>query len=128
MPFKVIKAIKCDARTIRPTLQEWRAAYQAGELPNLAALLLEAPTAAAGGTGEANDFALIRMLQCEGAFDGLPGIIVAGGLRPESVASVVRGLRPYAVDVSSGIEETFGRKSPALIRRFVDEVAGSDER
>lgn len=52
---------------------------------------------------------------------GLPRerLFVAGGLRPETVAGVVRVLRPFAVDVASGVEDRPGRKDHAKIEEFV---------
>ena len=65
-----------------------------------------------GGTGVALDPALAR---------GLPGerLFVAGGLRPETVAAVVQTLRPFAVDVASGVEERPGRKDHAKVEAFI---------
>ncbi len=122
-PLKVIKAVKVDRATIRHVLDEWRDLRRARRADNLAALLLESPVkGAAGGTGVANDFGLIRELQFEGHFDGLPPIVVSGGLGPDNVEGVVRLLRPYAVDVSSGIESSFGVKSVEKMRAFVRNV------
>jgi phosphoribosylanthranilate isomerase len=66
----------------------------------------------AGGTGVALD---------PGAAAGLPAtrLFVAGGLRPETVADVVRTLRPFAVDVASGVEERPGRKDHARLEEFI---------
>jgi phosphoribosylanthranilate isomerase len=52
---------------------------------------------------------------------GLPAerLFVAGGLRPETVAEVVRALRPFAVDVASGVEERPGRKDHAKVEEFI---------
>jgi phosphoribosylanthranilate isomerase len=46
-------------------------------------------------------------------------LILAGGLRTQNVAAAISSVRPFGVDVSSGVEEQPGRKSPALIAAFV---------
>ncbi|WP_245963150.1 phosphoribosylanthranilate isomerase [Thermodesulfitimonas autotrophica] len=66
----------------------------------------------AGGTGKAFDWGLLA-----GKVFPVP-LVLAGGLTPENVAEAVRRVRPYAVDVSSGVE-TGGRKDPARIRLFI---------
>ncbi len=67
----------------------------------------------AGGTGISFDPALLP----EGF--SLKKTLLAGGLTPENVADAVSRVRPLGVDVSSGVEESPGRKSPDLIRRFI---------
>ena len=124
----VIKAVRIERDRIRGTLDRWRAALALDELRNLRGIVLETGgTKEAGGTGVANDWALVRELKDAGAFDELPSIIAAGGLRPETVAAVVRDLRPWAVDVSSGVEAVPGQKSPEKLEAFVRSVREADE-
>lgn len=79
------------------------------------ALLLDAHVEGKmGGTGQTFDWKLA--LQAERY--NKP-IILAGGLTPENVAEAVRMVRPYAVDVSTGVEESPGEKDHAKIKEFV---------
>ena len=81
------------------------------------AILLDgARTGQYGGTGETADWALAR----RAARSRL--IILAGGLRPENVAEAIRAVRPYAVDVASGVESRSGKKDPVKLREFFREV------
>ena len=65
------------------------------------------------GSGEVFDWRL-----AEGVVDP-SRLIVAGGLRPENVADAVRHLRPFGVDVATGVESSPGRKDPVRLRAFV---------
>lgn len=128
-PFTVIKALKTSRQTLRAELAVWREAVEALDLEHLRGFVLETAVTGdkvPGGTGIDNDWAFVAELRREGAFEGLPPVIAAGGLRPENVAAVVRAVRPWAVDVSSGVEEAFGEKSRAKIEAFVREVGEAD--
>jgi phosphoribosylanthranilate isomerase len=75
-----------------------------------------------GGTGETFDWDLVPT-----ELD-VP-IVLAGGLRSDNVAAAIDRVRPWAVDVSSGVEGTQkGVKDPALVRDFIDEVKNADAR
>ena len=94
--------------------------YPISQLPNLPispspTLLIDAyhPTLR-GGTGQTADWTICAHLARQ-----VPGLMLAGGLTPENVAEAVRVVRPYAVDVASGVETAPGRKDPALVRAFV---------
>jgi phosphoribosylanthranilate isomerase len=91
---------------------EWYRAPQPGKGPSL---LLDAyhPTLR-GGTGQTADWAVAGRLA-----EGVPGLMLAGGLRPDNVAAAVKQVRPFAVDVASGVEAKPGRKDQALVQGFV---------
>jgi phosphoribosylanthranilate isomerase len=73
----------------------------------------------AGGTGECFDWSLIPA--------GLPlPLLLSGGLRPENVAAAIRRVKPWAVDVASGVESSPGRKDRNLVRAFVQGVRNAE--
>ncbi len=53
------------------------------------------------------------------ALKGLPKLVLAGGLTPDNVATAIRSLRPYAVDVASGVERAIGLKDQVKVQDFV---------
>jgi phosphoribosylanthranilate isomerase len=95
------------------------------ELPKFStdAYLLDAfSPAVRGGTGEKFNWDLA----VEAQKIGKP-VFLAGGLTPENVADAVRKVRPFGVDVSSGVESSPGKKEHAKIRAFIAEVRKADE-
>lgn len=72
---------------------------------------------ATGGTGVSFDWNGARATLAE--FTAGLKLIVAGGLREDNVAEAIRRLRPWGVDVASGVEEAPGRKSPERLSAFI---------
>ena len=68
----------------------------------------------AGGTGQTFDWQLAVKIKKI----GIP-IILSGGLGPANIEEAIRVVRPYAVDVNSGVEERPGKKSFVLMREFM---------
>jgi phosphoribosylanthranilate isomerase len=74
-------------------------------------VLVDAP---APGSGEVFDWTLAAEVP-----EGLR-ILLAGGLTPENVAAGVRAVRPWGVDVATGVEMSPGRKDPIALKRFIE--------
>jgi phosphoribosylanthranilate isomerase len=86
------------------------------------AYLLDAwSPAARGGTGEKFNWELAKEAQKFGK-----PVFLAGGLTPENVAEAVRKVRPFGVDVASGVESSPGKKDHAKIRDFIAAVRAAD--
>jgi phosphoribosylanthranilate isomerase len=103
LPLPVVKAIPVDqVRTLSRLLS-----YE------VSAFLLDTPSRGFGGTGQPFDWSL-----AQGVSEVAP-VILAGGLNPDNVADAIRAVRPYAVDVASGVEKAPGVKDAALMARFV---------
>lgn len=101
------------AARVRPgmDLLEYLASYDSA-----AGWLLDAYRADTyGGTGEAFDWDLIPQQLAK-------PLVLSGGLTPDNVAEAVRRVRPWAVDVSSGVEIAKGRKDEQLIAAFIAAV------
>jgi phosphoribosylanthranilate isomerase len=104
----VFKAFPVDNKFSSLTLDEY---------PEASAFLLDASRAGQyGGTGLTIDWALARRVARSHR------IILAGGLKPENVVAAIRMVRPYAVDVASGVETRRGKKDHGRVREFIEEV------
>ena len=90
-------------------------------------ILLDALVEGYGGGGEVFDWSQVGQ-QCDQNL--LARAVLSGGLRPANVAAGIKSLRPFAVDVSSGVEsdpkKNKGIKDAALIRQFVAAVRAAD--
>jgi phosphoribosylanthranilate isomerase len=111
LPVAVIKAVRVrDRQSLAPL-----ASYPAQ------AFLLDAYVEGIpGGTGVPLPWELVA---------GVPAaapLILAGGLTPENVAEAIRRVRPYGVDVSSGVEQAPGRKDHRKLKEFIAHVRSAD--
>jgi len=106
--ISVFKAFRVDSEFQLSTLDKY---------PEAEAFLLDAShTGQYGGTGRTTDWALARRAALTHR------IILAGGLKVENVAAAIRLVRPFAVDVASGVESKPGKKDHGRLREFIQEV------
>ena len=108
---KVIKAFRVDSNFKVESLRS----YGHGMF-----LLDSGSGAAFGGTGKTFEWNLAYGANAFG------WVIVAGGLNPENVKEAVSQLHPFAVDVSSGVESSPGKKDYEKMRRFIETVRRTD--
>lgn len=76
--------------------------------------------AATPGSGEIFDWSLIDEVAPG------PRLILAGGLHPENVGDAVRAVRPWGVDVSSGVERVPGKKDPLKVKAFIERARAAE--
>ena len=75
-----------------------------------------------GGTGKTLPWELLA------DYNRRVPLILAGGLTPENVAEAIRIVRPYAVDVASGVESSPGHKDPEKMKRFIESAREAAEK
>lgn len=109
----VIKAFRVAADFPVATLDKYHDAF---------AFLLDGSRAGQfGGTGTGADWNVARRAAAA------QRIILAGGLTPENVGAAIRSVRPYAVDVASGVELKPGKKDHVKLKEFIEEVRRVEE-
>lgn len=114
----ILKAVRVDSKdpgALAATIQRW-----AG-VDEVAAILVDAPSP---GEGRTFDWAVLA--PCMDLVH--TPIILAGGLTPDNVGEAIKLLRPWGVDVSSGVERERGVKDHELIAAFCDAVRRADAR
>jgi phosphoribosylanthranilate isomerase len=110
----VIKAFRVEPDFVLKTLDEYH---------NVFAFLFDAAhTGQYGGTGRTSDWDVARRAGKDHR------IILAGGLKVENVAAAVRIVRPYGIDVASGVESRPGKKDHGRLREFIQEVRRAERK
>lgn len=106
-----VRAVKQEVRTVFKAVTAGSEAFYTAEDFKADAILVDSEIP---GAGEVFDWQM--------AENGPPGVplILAGGLTPENVSEGIRKVRPWGVDVSSGVERSSGVKDPILVRAFVE--------
>jgi phosphoribosylanthranilate isomerase len=110
----VVKAFRVDPCFDLKILNDYRGAF--------AFLFDAALTGQYGGTGHATDWDAARRAAARHR------IILAGGLKVENVAAAVRIVRPYGIDVASGVESRPGKKDHGRLREFIQEVRRGEQK
>lgn len=111
---------KIDQRVIRAfRIRDRDDLKQIAEYRNCGTLLDAWCSAAYGGTGKSFNWGVAAEAVSSGQ-----QVILAGGLTPENVAEAIRQVKPYAVDVSSGVESSPGVKDPEKMLTFIRAARG----
>jgi len=110
----VIKAFRVEPEFPLATLDEYSEAF--------AFLFDAAHTGQYGGTGHTTDWDVARRASLSHR------IILAGGLKVENVGAAIRIVRPYGIDVASGVESRPGKKDHGRLREFIQEVRRAERK
>ena len=105
--YKVIKAFRLKSKGDLKAINDYDTDYY---------LLDTYKADSIGGTGETFDWKMLK------DFEILKPVILSGGLKPDNVALAIKEVAPYAVDVSTGVESSPGKKDMELMKRFVENV------
>lgn len=116
-PF--IKAFRVKPDTSAADLLECDSAYRAAS-PLFRGLLLDTYVDSFGGSGKVFEWSVIPEKLA-------PQVVLSGGLSVQNVTEAVSRVRPFAVDISSGVEMAKGIKDVAKVRAFVEAVRNADQ-
>lgn len=114
----IVAEVKLDVRTVFKAVPAGSEAFMQAHEFGADAILVDNPNP---GSGQLFDWRL-----AEDAPFSVP-LILAGGLDPTNVADAIRKVRPWGVDVASGVERAPGIKDPILVRDFVAAARAFDE-
>ena len=104
LPMPILKALRVAGPESLEALDRW---------PGVAGFLLDAPAPGYGGSGQTFDWSLAATAARRAT------VLLAGGLTPANVAEAIRAVRPFAVDVASGVEASPGVKDAARMAAFL---------
>ncbi len=107
VPAKVIKALRVKDNIDTDSLAQY---------PVQAILLDTYSDSEYGGTGKSFDWGILKDIKIE------QKIILSGGLSPDNVAQATDAVRPYAVDVNSGVEAGPGKKDHEKLKKFIEAI------
>lgn len=115
-PF--MRAARVGVTTTAADLLQWDSDYRKAS-PLFTGLLLDTLVEQYGGSGKVFDWSLIPK-------ELAPRVVLSGGLSVQNATDAVVRVRPYAVDISSGVEASKGIKDPHKIRAFIAAVQAAD--
>jgi phosphoribosylanthranilate isomerase len=106
--YRIVKVLRIKGRVSPETLKPYKADYFLFDTYQKDAF---------GGTGQAFDWDILKPLK-----KTKTPFFVSGGLTPENVSGLIKKIRPYGVDVSSGVEKAPGKKDLKLVKAFINAV------
>jgi phosphoribosylanthranilate isomerase len=116
--------VRLAARLQRPVWKAIPVTATAAELMAWPAsvIVLDTPSQCRGGSGQVGDWPLAaELVRCSSR-----PVLLAGGLNPDNVGAAMQAVRPWGVDVASGVESAPGVKSRSRMAEFVRAVRGSE--
>lgn len=121
-PLTCIKAFRVGRAGLEPVREFLQVCQQIGAVPS-AILLDAAQDGEFGGVGKTFDWSIATAYST--VAPAPPPLVLSGGLNPENVATAISTVKPAAVDVASGVEESPGKKSAEKIKQFVAAAKGA---